>query len=124
MAGGFGLVLAIVGWFLRIPIVGWILIIVGGFVVVMAVFTFVHAGRDGSAIAAVTRRRAARLTAATAPGRTKKARRVGPQTHPTTTREAYRSVPARGRRFAVCAQRSRIGRSASLGMRRIAGMDK
>ena len=37
--------LAIVGWFLPIPIVGWILIIVGGFMFVMAVFTFVHEGR-------------------------------------------------------------------------------
>jgi hypothetical protein len=45
MAGGFGLVLAIVGWFLPIPIVGWILIVVGGFMFVMAVFTFVHEGR-------------------------------------------------------------------------------
>ena len=45
VAGGFGLVLAIVGWFLRIHIVGWILIIVGGFLFVMAVFTFVHEGR-------------------------------------------------------------------------------
>ena len=45
VAGGFGLLLAIVGWFLPIPIVGWILIIVGGFLFVMAVFTFVHEGR-------------------------------------------------------------------------------
>ena len=45
VAGGFGLVLAIVGWFLPIPIVGWILIIVGGFMFVMAVFTFVQEGR-------------------------------------------------------------------------------
>jgi hypothetical protein len=45
VAGGIGLVLAIVGWFLPIPIVGWILIIVGGFLFVMAVFTFVHESR-------------------------------------------------------------------------------
>jgi hypothetical protein len=45
VAGGFGLVLAIIGWFLPIPIVGWILVIVGGFLFVMAVFTFVHEGR-------------------------------------------------------------------------------
>ena len=45
VAGGFGLVLPIIGWFLPIPIVGWILIIVGGFLFVMAVFTFVHEGR-------------------------------------------------------------------------------
>jgi hypothetical protein len=45
VAGGFGLVLAIVGWFLPVPIVGWILIIVGGFLFVMAVFAFVHEGR-------------------------------------------------------------------------------
>jgi hypothetical protein len=45
VAGGFGLVLAIIGWILPIPIVGWIMIIVGGFMFVMAVFTFVHEGR-------------------------------------------------------------------------------
>ena len=45
VAGGLGLVLALVGWFLPLPIVGWILIIVGGFMFVMAVFTFVHEGR-------------------------------------------------------------------------------
>ena len=45
LAGGFGLVLAIVGWFLPIPIVGWILIVIGGFMFVMAVFTFIHEGR-------------------------------------------------------------------------------
>ena len=43
VAGGVGLLLAMVGRYL--PIVGWILIIVGGFLVVMAVFTFVQACR-------------------------------------------------------------------------------
>ena len=45
IAGIFGLAIAIIGWFLPIPIVGWILILVGGFMFVMSVFTFVHAGR-------------------------------------------------------------------------------
>ena len=37
--------LAVIGWFLPIPFVAWILIIVGGFLFVMAVFTLVHEGR-------------------------------------------------------------------------------
>ena len=45
VAGGLGLVLAVIGWFLPIPFVAWILIIVGGFLFVMAVFTLVHEGR-------------------------------------------------------------------------------
>jgi hypothetical protein len=45
VAGGFGLLLAIVGWFLPIPIVGWILIIVGGFMFVLSVITFVAEGK-------------------------------------------------------------------------------
>ena len=45
LAGGFGLLIAIAAWFIGIPILSWIVIIVGGFMFVMAVLTFVHAGR-------------------------------------------------------------------------------
>jgi hypothetical protein len=49
VAGAVGLVLAAAGWLLPIPIVGWILILVGGFLFAMAVFTFVHEGRASTA---------------------------------------------------------------------------
>jgi len=49
VAGAVGLVLAAAGWLLPIPIVGWILILVGGFLFAMAVFTFVHEGRASMA---------------------------------------------------------------------------
>jgi len=45
VAGGFGLLIAIGAWLIAIPILSWIVIIVGGFMFVMAVFTFVHEGR-------------------------------------------------------------------------------
>jgi hypothetical protein len=45
VAGGIGGVMAIVAWFLGIPVLSGLLIIVGGFLFVMAVFTFVHEGR-------------------------------------------------------------------------------
>jgi hypothetical protein len=45
LAGGFGLLIAIGAWIISIPILSWIVIIVGGFMFVMAVFTFVHEGR-------------------------------------------------------------------------------
>jgi hypothetical protein len=45
VAGGFGLLIAIGSWIIGIPILSWIVIIVGGFMFVMAVFTFVHEGR-------------------------------------------------------------------------------
>jgi hypothetical protein len=45
VAGGFGLLIAIGAWIIGIPILSWIVIIVGGFMFVMAVFTFVHEGR-------------------------------------------------------------------------------
>jgi hypothetical protein len=46
VAGGAGLLIAIVAWVLGIPILSGIAIVVGGFLFVMAVFTFVHAGRQ------------------------------------------------------------------------------
>ena len=39
------LLLAVGAWLIGIPILSWIAIIVGGFMFVMAVFTFVHEGR-------------------------------------------------------------------------------
>ena len=45
LAGAFGLLIAIAAWIVGIPILSGIVIVVGGFMFVMAVFTFVHAGR-------------------------------------------------------------------------------
>jgi hypothetical protein len=45
VAGAIGALLALVGWLLPIPVVGWVLILVGGFLVVMAIYTFIHEGR-------------------------------------------------------------------------------
>jgi hypothetical protein len=45
LAGGVGAVIAIVAWFLPIPVLSWLLVLVGGFLFVMAVYTFVHEGR-------------------------------------------------------------------------------
>ncbi|HEX6869290.1 MAG TPA: hypothetical protein VF119_10825 [Candidatus Limnocylindrales bacterium] len=45
VAGGIGLVIAIVAWIIAIPIVSGVAIVIGGFMAVMAVVTFVHEGR-------------------------------------------------------------------------------
>jgi len=45
VAGGVGLVIAAVAWFIGIPILSGIAIVIGGFLFIMAVFTFVHEGR-------------------------------------------------------------------------------
>jgi len=45
LAGAFGLLIAIAAWIVGIPILSGIVIVIGGFMFVMAVFTFVHAGR-------------------------------------------------------------------------------
>ena len=45
VAGGVGLVIAVVAWFLGIPVLSGIAIVIGGFLFVMAVYTFVHEGR-------------------------------------------------------------------------------
>jgi hypothetical protein len=52
VTGLIGLLVAIIGFLSGILVLGWILMLVGGFVVVMAVLTFVHEGR-----AALRRRR-------------------------------------------------------------------
>jgi hypothetical protein len=45
LAGGGGLLLAIVAWVIGIPIVSGVAIVIGGFLFVMAVYTFIHEGR-------------------------------------------------------------------------------
>jgi hypothetical protein len=45
LAGAFGVLIAIAAWIVGIPILSGIVIVIGGFMFVMAVFTFVHAGR-------------------------------------------------------------------------------
>ena len=45
VAGALGGLAAVVAWFLGIPIVSGIVVIVGGFVVVISVYTFAHEGR-------------------------------------------------------------------------------
>ncbi len=45
VAGGIGAVIAVVAWILGIPLLSGILMIVGGLLFVMAVYTFVHEGR-------------------------------------------------------------------------------
>jgi hypothetical protein len=44
-AGGAGLVLAIVAWLPEIPVLSGVLVVIGGFLFVGAVYTFVHEGR-------------------------------------------------------------------------------
>jgi uncharacterized membrane protein len=38
-------VMVVVGFFLGIPVLSWILELIGGFLFVMAVYTFIHEGR-------------------------------------------------------------------------------
>lgn len=45
VAGAIGAVIAVVAWIVGIPVVSWILVLIGGFLVVGAVYTFVHEGR-------------------------------------------------------------------------------
>jgi hypothetical protein len=48
VAGGIGVAIAIAAWFLGIPVLSGVLIVVGGFMVVMAAYTFVHEGRKAA----------------------------------------------------------------------------
>jgi hypothetical protein len=48
VAGLIGGVIAVVAWFLGIPLLSGILVVVGGFMVVMAVYTFIHEGRKAA----------------------------------------------------------------------------
>jgi hypothetical protein len=45
VAGGIGGVIVVAAWFIAIPIVSGILVLIGGFMVVMAAYTFIHEGR-------------------------------------------------------------------------------
>jgi hypothetical protein len=45
VAGGIGAVIAVAAWFLGIPVLSGILVVIGGFMVVMAAYTFIHEGR-------------------------------------------------------------------------------
>ena len=45
VAGVAGLGIAVLGWYLGIPVISWIAVLVGAFMFVMAVYTFVHEGR-------------------------------------------------------------------------------
>ena len=44
VAGGIGAVIAFVAWFLGIPLLSGLLVLAGGFMFVMAVYTFIHEG--------------------------------------------------------------------------------
>lgn len=48
VAGGIGGVIAVVAWFLGIPLLSGLLVVVGGFLVVMAVYTFIHESRKAT----------------------------------------------------------------------------
>jgi hypothetical protein len=45
VAGGIGAIIAVVAWVLAIPIISGVLVIIGGFMAVMAIWTFIHEGR-------------------------------------------------------------------------------
>jgi hypothetical protein len=46
VAGSVGAAVVVISWILGIPILSWIGIIIGGFLFVMAVYTFIHEGRE------------------------------------------------------------------------------
>ena len=48
VAGGIGGVAAVVAWLLGIPLVSGIVAVIGGFMFVMAVYTFIHEGRKAA----------------------------------------------------------------------------
>ena len=48
VAGGLGAVIAIAAWIVAIPVVSGVAIVIGGFLFVMAVSTFVHHGRQAA----------------------------------------------------------------------------
>ena len=48
VAGGIGALLAVGAWLLGIPVLSGLLVVVGGFMVVMAVYTFIHEGRKAA----------------------------------------------------------------------------
>lgn len=48
VAGGIGGVIAVVAWFLGITLVSGILVVVGGFMFAMAIYSFIHEGRKAA----------------------------------------------------------------------------
>jgi hypothetical protein len=48
VAGGIGGVIALVAWFVGIPLLSGLLVVIGGFMFVMAVYTFIHEGRKAA----------------------------------------------------------------------------
>jgi hypothetical protein len=48
VAGGIGGVIAVVAWFLGIPLLSGLLMLIGGFMLAMAVYTFIHEGRKAT----------------------------------------------------------------------------
>ena len=46
VAGSIGGLVAIVAWFVGIPVISGVLVVIGGFMVVMAAYTFIHEGRE------------------------------------------------------------------------------
>ena len=48
VVGGIGGVIAVVAWFLAIPLLSGFLVVVGGFLVGMAVYTFIHESRKAA----------------------------------------------------------------------------
>jgi hypothetical protein len=48
VAGGIGGIAAVVAWLLGIPILSGIVAVIGGFMFVMAVYTFIHEGRKAA----------------------------------------------------------------------------
>jgi hypothetical protein len=48
VAGGIGGVIAVVAWFLGIPLLSGLLVVAGGFMVVLAVYTLIHESRRGA----------------------------------------------------------------------------
>jgi hypothetical protein len=48
VAGGIGGAIAVAAWFLGIPVLSGVLMVVGGFMVLMAVYTFIHEGRKAA----------------------------------------------------------------------------
>ena len=48
VAGGIGGVVAVVAWFLGIPVLSGLLMLVGGFMFAGAIYTFIHEGRKAA----------------------------------------------------------------------------
>ena len=67
VAGSIGGLVAIVAWFVGIPVISGVLVVIGGFMVVMAAYTFIHEGRGCGPRAEPEAVTARRLAASRAP---------------------------------------------------------